>query len=690
MVHSVLDSIDLLAPAIATLPGKFPRLMLFYVHLLGTVVASEDAVEWWSDNPDKAALFQSVHGILNRTAYDAATDGDVEREMIYSIHFAILSFVRVILRDLSCRSSVTKLLYQFLTIEPPLDVLPAVVAILIEMAEQDIRYCFEHWSPILPRILVELFRLSKPSESVLEFFHVLFNGDTKVFGNAERSTACCCHALSLLSDREIASIAIVDRWIPKPLLAIIEQLTEAVHTLSKPSLGIEETSLARLARISALRPSPDALFLELAKLADFHKRQDYYEEWAQTKLLSFALIVEYLTVQGRIPSVWGTPHPAGLFKHICYTADLALCPRDETPVFAGFGDSESFCLKSLFAMANDFIRKCLFPETPSPAKNYQEPEHGFALLDILSPLYEHLQTTDSNLSELFPVYEKAMKMPRGDVAAGSDRLFGHFFRVAFYGAKFGDRDKRAYIFREKALTHLYELSSRLIAEYSSQLNCTVELIKESGVVDDSKLDPEMTFIQITFVEPSFRGADKERRVTAWANNHDLRTFYCDTPFIPGSDKAQGNLDQQWIRRTLLSVEHCMPSITKLVLVTKIESVEFEPIRVAYRMLKDRTGQMETAVASSDYQKCQQLLHGSLLVQVNEGPAKMAEVFLGAEGGNEKYKTKLAIAFQSFLNINETGLTLHAQWVKQNPAFTPLQTELESGFLSLQDKLKQYL
>jgi hypothetical protein len=69
---------------------------------------------------------------------------------------------------------------------------------------------------------------------------------------------------------------------------------------------------------------------------------------------------------------------------------------------------------------------------------------------------------------------------------------------------------------------------------------------------------------------------------------------------------------------------------------------------------------------------------------------MAEVFLGADGGNEKYKKKLGAAFMSFLNINEKGLRLHATWVRQNPAFTPLQNELESGFLSFQDKLKQYV
>jgi hypothetical protein len=100
--------------------------------------------------------------------------------------------------------------------------------------------------------------------------------------------------------------------------------------------------------------------------------------------------------------------------------------------------------------------------------------------------------------------------------------------------------------------------------------------------------------------------------------------------------------------------------------------------------------MENAVGLKDYQKAQQLLHGSLLVQVNEGPAKMAEVFLGGEGGNARYKKKLAKAFESFLDVNHRGLTLHARWTQQNPAFKPLQNELESGFLSLQENLKRYV
>jgi hypothetical protein len=44
------------------------------------------------------------------------------------------------------------------------------------------------------------------------------------------------------------------------------------------------------------------------------------------------------------------------------------------------------------------------------------------------------------------------------------------------------------------------------------------------------------------------------------------------------------------------------------------------VRVAYRQLRDRVTMMERAINCRDYRKMQQLLHGSLLIQVNEGPS----------------------------------------------------------------------
>ena len=41
------------------------------------------------------------------------------------------------------------------------------------------------------------------------------------------------------------------------------------------------------------------------------------------------------------------------------------------------------------------------------------------------------------------------------------RIFGTYFRVGFYGARFGDLDGEEYIYKEKALAKLPEIAQRL-------------------------------------------------------------------------------------------------------------------------------------------------------------------------------------------------------------------------------------
>lgn len=44
---------------------------------------------------------------------------------------------------------------------------------------------------------------------------------------------------------------------------------------------------------------------------------------------------------------------------------------------------------------------------------------------------------------------------------GHKRMFGTYFRVGFYGAKFGDLDEQEFIYKEPGITHLPEISHRL-------------------------------------------------------------------------------------------------------------------------------------------------------------------------------------------------------------------------------------
>ena len=49
------------------------------------------------------------------------------------------------------------------------------------------------------------------------------------------------------------------------------------------------------------------------------------------------------------------------------------------------------------------------------------------------------------------------------------RMFGTYFRVGFYGAKFGDLNGQEFIYKEPAITKLPEISHRLEVSVSIRL-----------------------------------------------------------------------------------------------------------------------------------------------------------------------------------------------------------------------------
>lgn len=94
-------------------------------------------------------------------------------------------------------------------------------------------------------------------------------------------------------------------------------------------------------------------------------------------------------------------------------------------------------------------------------------------------------------------------------------MFGTYFRVGFYGSKFGDLDEQEFVYKEPAITKLAEISHRLEVSARSSgipalglfpVECgslpslqgfygerfgedQVEVIKDSNPVDKCKLDP---------------------------------------------------------------------------------------------------------------------------------------------------------------------------------------------------------
>ena len=62
----------------------------------------------------------------------------------------------------------------------------------------------------------------------------------------------------------------------------------------------------------------------------------------------------------------------------------------------------------------------------------------------------------------------------------------------------------------------------------------------------------------------------------YEQNFNVRTFRYETPFTK-SGKAHGDVDQQWKRRTTLTVEAAFPHVRSRLAVIDTQTADFEPI-----------------------------------------------------------------------------------------------------------------
>lgn len=406
------------------------------------------------------------------------------------------------------------------------------------------------------------------------------------------------------------------------------------------------------------------------------------------QIYQVAIIVEYLTVLKFIPNPYsqtGVEHPALIFQDMCNSVVDNICPDyiiQDPPLIPGFCDSSMFSMSGIYMLIQAIHSYC---------KRSKLFEISNEVMRLTYPIFEQCGLY-KNLSSQFMIDASMSYQFIESMSSGMDRMLGRYYRISFYGKIFGTDDGKMFVQREVKLTHLFDVTNRIKNTYINLFGADkIEIVTESGVIDRALLDPEKGYIQLTFVEPYFEKKELPKRVTVFECSNKLSQFKFETPFVKGEKKLQGNVETQWQRRTILRTKTTMPSVLKRVEVPPEGFIvrEYEPIRVAIRQIKERLVLYENAIAKDDAQAIQPLLHGSLLVQVNEGPTKMAEVFLGSSL-RTKYTEKMRGLFQKFLDLNAKALAIHGIFVAKNPGFQELQNQLEEGFRNLTAKLAPYL
>ncbi|XP_045145300.1 dedicator of cytokinesis protein 8 [Echinops telfairi] len=178
--------------------------------------------------------------------------------------------------------------------------------------------------------------------------------------------------------------------------------------------------------------------------------------------------------------------------------------------------------------------------------------------------------------KLTSTHSKLQKAFDSVLSKGQKRMFGTYFRVGFYGSKFGDLADQEFVYKEPAITKLPEISHRLEAFYGQ---CFWALWVAGGPGSSPvPLPPHLcappplqAYIQITFVEPYFDEYEMKDRVTYFEKNFHLRRFVYTTPFTL-EGRPRGDLQEQYQRNTVLTTGRAFPYIKTRIGVIQKEEV----------------------------------------------------------------------------------------------------------------------
>ncbi|KAM4616568.1 dedicator of cytokinesis protein 8 isoform 2-T2 [Polymixia lowei] len=385
--------------------------------------------------------------------------------------------------------------------------------------------------------------------------------------------------------------------------------------------------------------SPDLRLTWLQNMAEKHNNRKCYTESAMCLVHAAALVAEYLSMLEDhkylpVGSVTFQNISSNVLEESAVSDDI-LSP-DEDGVCSGRYFTESGLVGLLEQAAELFSNGALYEAVNEVYK-------------IIMPILE----AHRDFRKLASTHDKLQRAFNNIIQKGHKRMFGTYFRVGFYGAKFGDLDEREFIYKEPGITHLPEISHRLENFYSQCFGeDALEMIKDSTPVDRNKLNPSKAYIQITYVEPFFDDYEMKDRLTNFEKNFNLRRFMYTTPFTK-SGRPRGELQEQYKRKTILTTMHAFPYVKTRINVIQKEEFDLTPIEVAIEDMQKKTRELAIAThrEQPDAKMLQMLLQGSVGATVNQGPLEVAQVFLNEIPADPKlfrHHNKLRLCFKEFI------------------------------------------
>ncbi|XP_046488292.1 dedicator of cytokinesis protein 7 isoform X2 [Neodiprion pinetum] len=423
--------------------------------------------------------------------------------------------------------------------------------------------------------------------------------------------------------------------------------------------------------------SPDLRLTWLANMAQQHMERKNHTEAAMCLVHSAALVAEYL----HLLEPGGGGRPVGA---------VALAPVTPNALEeSAVGDDVLARREEGLCLGPDFSESGLAGLLEHAASSL----HAAGMYEAIADVYRVLlpiAEAAHDYKKLANIHGKLHESyTRVEQLAGK-RVFGTYFRVGFYGTRFGDLAGDEFVYKEPTLTKLPEIFSRLENFYAERFGTdNTVIIKDSNPVDPSKLEPDKAYVQITYVEPYFEPHELRHRPTVFHRNFNIKRFVFATPFTP-SGKAHGELREQCKRKTILTVATHFPYLKTRIRVVARKLIVLSPIEVAIEDIQKKTAEVAAATAQEppDAKMLQMVLQGCIGTTVNQGPAEVAVVFLsGLREQNtqpSRLQHKLRLCFKDFSKKCLDALRRNKNLI--GPDQRDYQKELERNYQRLTERL----
>ncbi|KAB1216896.1 Dedicator of cytokinesis protein 8 [Morella rubra] len=444
----------------------------------------------------------------------------------------------------------------------------------------------------------------------------------------------------------------------------------------------------------AFAPVPDLHIMWLLHLCDAHQEMQSWAEAAQCAVAVAGVVMQALVA--RNDGVWSKDHVTALRK-ICPMVNSEITSEASAAEVEGYGASKltvDSAVKYL-QLANKLF---------SQAELYH---FCASILELVIPVYKSRRAY-GQLAKchtlLTNIYESILEQESSPIPFTD----ATYYRVGFYGDRFGRLDRTEYVYREPRDVRLGDIMEKLSHIYESRMdgNHTLHIIPDSRQVKADELQPGVCYLQITAVDPVMEdedlGSRRERIFSLSTGSVRARVFdrfLFDTPFTKNG-KTQGGLEDQWKRRTVLQTEGSFPALVNRLLVTKSESLEFSPVENAIGMIETRTAALRNELEeprSSEgdqlprLQSLQRILQGSVAVQVNSGVLSVCTAFLSGEPATRlrsQELQQLIAALLEFMAVCKRAIRVHFRLIGEEDQ--DFHTQLVNGFQSLTAELSHYI